>query len=192
MPSPDTKNPVTELLGALSSGDPNAAEQLFPLVYDELRRVASNALRARTPNQTLQATALVHEAYLRLLGNHNPKWQDRRYFFGTAARAMRRILLERARARRRPKHGGDRDRQPMTDVALDSVPIDDADWEAIDAAVEVFTGVDPDAAEAFQLHYYAGLSVEQAALALERSESTVKRDLRYARAWLTDRLKSPN
>lgn len=180
---------VTIILKALSGGDERAADQLFPLVYDELRRLAEHSLQGKMAGQTLQATALVHEAYMRLVNDQGAKWEDRAYFFGTAAEAMRRILVERYRKKKRVKHGGERVRVPLSDADVTAAPVDETDWEALDRAVEALAAVDESACRVLKLRFYAGLSVEMTAMAMGVSEPTVKRNWAYARAWLCDYLR---
>jgi RNA polymerase sigma factor (TIGR02999 family) len=179
---------VTRILSAIDQGDPHAAAQLLPLVYDELRRLAAQHLAGEQPGQTLQATALVHEAYLRLLGNGPaPHWNSRGHFFAAAAQAMRHILVDNARRKRRPKHGGGR-RRVALDAALPAPP-DDADGLlALDDALSRLAAEDPEAARIVHLRYYAGLSVEEAAQALGISRAAAYRQWTFARAWLLQAL----
>ena len=175
---------VTRILSAIEQGDPQAAEQLLPLVYDELRKLAAQRLAQEKPGQTLQATALVHEAYLRLLdGEHAQNWNSRGHFFAAAAEAMRRILVDNARRKRRPKHGGDQKRLPLDAVAL---PVDDRfhDLLDLDEALNALARQEPLKAELVKLRYFAGLSVEEAAACLGISPVTAKRYWAVARAWL--------
>ena len=177
-------NEVTRVLSAIEQGDPQAAEQLLPLVYDELRRLAAQKLAQEKPGQTLQATALVHEAYLRLLDpDRGQNWNSRGHFFAAAAEAMRRILVDNARRKRRPKHGGDQKRIPLDAIAL---PVEDRfhDLLALDEALTSFAGQEPLKAELVKLRYFAGLSVEEAAACLGISPITAKRYWAVARAWL--------
>jgi RNA polymerase sigma factor (TIGR02999 family) len=181
-------NEVTRVLSAIERGDPQAAEQLLPLVYDELRRLAAQRLAQEKPGQTLQATALVHEAYLRLLDpERGQDWNSRGHFFAAAAEAMRRILVDNARRKRRPKHGGDQKRIPLDAVVL---PVEDRfhDLLALDEALTRFAGQEPLKAEVVKLRYFAGLSVEEAAACLGISPITAKRYWAVARAWLYDAL----
>jgi RNA polymerase sigma factor (TIGR02999 family) len=175
---------VTRILSAIEQGDPQAAEQLLPLVYDELRRLATQKLAKEKPGQTLQATALVHEAYLRLLdGEHTQNWNSRGHFFSAAAEAMRRILIDNSRRKRRPKHGGDRKQIPLDAIAL---PAEDRfhDLLALDEALNELAQQEPLKAELVKLRYFAGLSVEEAAACLGISPITAKRYWAVARAWL--------
>src|SRR5579871_4417982 len=155
-------NDTTRILNAAADGDPRAAKELLPLVYEELRRLAARKLAQEAAGQTLQTTALVHEAYLRLVGNDEPAWDSRGHFFAAAAEAMRRILVENARRKRRLRHGGGRRRVPLDgqDVAVE--PADD-DLLALDEALGRLATEDATAAELVKLRYYGGLSVEQAA-----------------------------
>jgi len=174
---------VTLILDAVQHGDPKAAEELLPLVYNELRRLAAWHLANERLGQTLQATALVHEAYLRLVGQEEPNWQGRRHFFGAAAEAMRRILIENARRKKRLKHGGHLERVDLEDVDIPS-PLPDEEMLAMDEALNRLATVDPRAAELVKLCFFVGLTQEQAAEELNLSVSTVERTWAYARAWL--------
>lgn len=174
---------VTQILTALEQGKHQAAEHLLPLVYEELRRLAACRLANEKPGQTLQATALVHEAYLRLIGKEDPGWQGRRHFFGAAAEAMRRILVENARRKRRLKHGGQMERLNVDDVEIPS-PMPDEDLLAMDEALNRLVQVDPRAAELVKLCFFVGLTQEQAAKELGISISTAERSWAFARAWL--------
>jgi RNA polymerase sigma factor (TIGR02999 family) len=179
---------VTRIMSAIEGGDPRAADQLLPLVYEELRKLATQRLAREKPGQTLQATALVHEAYLRLLNHERGQdWNSRGHFFAAAAEAMRRILVDNARRKRRPKHGGDQKRVPLDAIAL---PVDDRfhDLLALDDALTRFAGQDPLKAELVKLRYFAGLSVEESAACLGISSITAKRYWAVARAWLYDAL----
>jgi RNA polymerase sigma factor (TIGR02999 family) len=175
-------NDVTRILSSIDEGDPHAAEQLLPLVYDELRKLAAQKLAQEKPGQTLQATALVHEAYLRLVGPAQPRlYRDRRHFFAAAASAMRRILIDQARRKQTDKHGGGRPRQELSDVAA---PQADDELLALNAALEQLAMEDPLKARLVELRYFAGLSSDQAAEVLGISPSTADRHWAYARAWL--------
>ena len=179
---------VTQILEQIESGDPSAAEHLLPLVYDELRKLAAARLVHEKPGQTLQATALVHEAYLRLVdGNKAQHWNSRGHFFAAAAEAMRRLLIEQARRKKRLRHGGDRCR-----VDLDSQLFlsDDADDRllAINDALERLAADEPEAASVVKLRYFAGLTIEETAAALDISVRTTNRHWTYARAWLYHQL----
>jgi RNA polymerase sigma factor (TIGR02999 family) len=179
---------VTRILAAIDQGDPQAAEQLLPLVYDELRRLAAQKLAQEKPGQTLQATALVHEAYLRLLGGEQAQnWNSRGHFFSAAAEAMRRILVDNARRKRRPKHGGNQKQIPLDAIAL---PVEDRlhDLLALDEALSKLARQDPLKAELVKLRYFACLSVEETAACLGIAPITAKRYWAVARAWLYDAL----
>jgi RNA polymerase sigma factor (TIGR02999 family) len=175
---------VTQILSAIDQGDPRAADQLLPLVYDELRRLAAEKLAHENPGQTLQATALVHEAYLRLVGvKESQQWNSRGHFFAAAAEAMRRILVENARRKGRQKHGGlnrcvDLDEnQCVTNTTPDQLL-------AVDEALNKLEGEDPTAAAIVKLRYFAAMSVDDAALSLGIPRTTAYRHWAYARAWI--------
>lgn len=175
---------VTQLLSAIDSGDPHAAEQLLPLVYDELRRLATQKLAHEKPGQTLQATALVHEAFLRLAQANVPReWDSRGHFFAAAAEAMRRILVDRARAKACEKRGGKCQRIDIDaiDVATSAAP---DQLLAIDDALAKLAVEDPAAAKLVELRYFAGMSVEEAGKATGISTATAYRHWNYARVWL--------
>jgi RNA polymerase sigma factor (TIGR02999 family) len=177
-------NDLTHILSAIDQGDPQAAEQLLPLVYDELRQLACRRLAREAPGQTLEATALVHEAYLRLVeAEQAPQWNGRTHFFRAAAEAMRRILVDRARGKRSQKRGGGR-RQVDLELAAAVVAEVSDDPVAIDEALEEFARHDPAKAELVKLRYFAGLSVEEAAGLLGISRATADRHWRYAKTWL--------
>ena len=179
---------VTRVLSAVEAGDPSAAAELLPLVYDELRQLATARLADEKPGQTLQATALVHEAYLRLVDvDRVPHWDSRAHFFAAAAEAMRRLLIDQARRKRRPKHGGGRTRVSL-DEALCLGETPDDDLLALDEALQRFAREEPAKAELVKLHYFAGLSLEEAAACLGISPATAKRYWAVARAWLFDAL----
>jgi RNA polymerase sigma factor (TIGR02999 family) len=175
---------VTRILSAIEQGDPHAAEQLLPLVYDELRKLAAAKLAQEKPGQTLQATALVHEAYLRLVGaDDQTYWDNRRHFFAAAAEAMRRILVDRARRKRTCKHGGDRERMEM-DLDAVAAPEANLDLLALDTALRRLAEHDPIKARLVELRYFAGLTGEQAAAVLQISPSSADRQWVYTKAWL--------
>ena len=175
---------VTQILSAIEAGDPTAAAELLPLVYDELGKLAAARLADERPGQTLQATALVHEAYLRLVGGGRPQdWNGRGHFFAAAAEAMRRILVEAARHKRSQKAGGGRQRLALDDV---EPPAEgpDTDLIALDEALEKLERKDPRKARLVKLRFFAGLTVDQAARTLGISPSTADEDWAYARSWL--------
>jgi RNA polymerase sigma factor (TIGR02999 family) len=173
---------VTHILSAIEQGDPQAADQLLPVVYDELRRLAAQKLAQEKPGQTLQATALVHEAYLRLVDTDKVQhWNSRGHFFAAAAEAMRRILVERARRRQAEKRGGRCQRVPLDDADPGYTPAED-EVLAIDEALTRLAAEDPQAARLIQLRYFAGLSVEDAAAMVGLSRSSAYEHWAYARA----------
>lgn len=175
---------VTQILSRIERGDSEAAEQLLPLVYDELRKLAGAKMAQENPGQTLQATALVHEAYLRLVGAKNEQqWDNRGHFFAAAAESMRRILVEKARRKKRLKHGGELQRQDFDNVQIEAAEVHE-DLVALDAALDRLKTVDPQAVELVQLRYFAGLSNADAAGMLEISPRTADRVWAFARAWL--------
>jgi RNA polymerase sigma factor (TIGR02999 family) len=180
---------VTHVLSAIEKGDPQAAGELLPLVYAELRRLAKQRLAHEKPGQTLEATALVHEAYLRLVdGEAIERWESRGHFFGAAAEAMRRILVENARRKRAEKHGGRLARQELDDIDIATPPRSE-DLLALDEALAKLEANDPVKARLVKLRYFAGLSEEDAARALGISRATVQRHWRYAKAWLLDEVR---
>ena len=175
---------VTEILRELAHGQPEAADRLLNIVYAELHRLAVFQLSRESAGHTLQPTALVHEAYLRLIGNvADPQWENRGHFFAAVAEAMRRILIENARRKKRLKHGGAHRRVKLDDEQLVVPPTDD-DLLALDEALDRLAAEDADAATVVKLHFFAGLKLEEVASALEVSYATVKRRWAYARAWL--------
>lgn len=175
---------VTNILSQIESGDPSAAEQLLPLVYDELRKLAAAKLNHEKPGQTLQATALVHEAYMRLVdGDASQRWNSRGHFFSAAAEAMRRILVENARRRARVKHGGGRARVEL-DPSLIATPEVRDELLALDEALNRLAACDPQAAELVKLRYFAGLTIPQAAEILGVSSRKADFLWSFARAWL--------
>lgn len=180
-------NDVTQILSAIEQGDPHAAEQLLAQVYAELRRLAARKLSHEKPGQTLDATGLVHEAYLRLFGgqdgNEQQHWDSRGHFFAAAAEAMRRILIENARRKQRLKHGGDRQRVNLLDQDLATHDSPD-ELLALDGALAKLALEDPTAAQLVKLRVFTGLSIEQAAELLGFSRATAYRHWNYARAWL--------
>jgi RNA polymerase sigma factor (TIGR02999 family) len=179
---------VTRILSAIDQGDPDAASQLLPLVYDELRKLAAQKLAGETPGQTLQPTALVHEAYLRLVGEDEEQhWDSRGHFFAAAAEAMRRILVEIARQKASLKRGGDRDRVDVVDSLLAS-PEPHEDLVALDAALTKLAETDKQAAELVQLRYFAGLPIREVAEILGIAPRTADRLWAFARAWLQEEI----
>jgi RNA polymerase sigma factor (TIGR02999 family) len=174
---------VTRILNAIEGGNPKAADELLPLVYEELRLLAARKMAQERPGHTLQATALVHEAYLRLVDDGASNWNSRGHFFGAAAEAMRRILVEKARQKRSPKHGGDRKRVDVTagDIAVE-LPSDDL--IALDEALTKLTEEERVVADLVKLRYFAGLPLQQAAGVLGISERTAARYWAYGRVWL--------
>jgi len=183
---------VTRILSAIERGDGNAAGQLMPLVYDELRRLAAERLAHEKPGQTLQATALVHEAYLRLVDvEQAQRWNSRGHFFAAAAEAMRRILIDHARRKGRVRHGGGRARIDLENLPIEAEETGD-DLVALDEALQRLTAEEPVAAEVVKLRYFAGLTAEQAAAALSISLRTANRHWAYAKAWLFQQMNGPD
>ena len=183
---------MTCILSAIERGDSLAAEQFLPLVYDELRRLAAQRLAQEKPGQTLQPTALVHEAYLRLVGQENQQhWKSRRHFFAAAAEAMRRILVEQARRKRRAKHGGEHRRVDL-DEALQIAPAPPDHLLDLDEALSRLEAADPLAANLVKLRYFSGLTMAQTAEALGISLRKAERNWTYARTWLHRELAAPN
>lgn len=180
---------LTSLMNRAADGSKSAGDELLPLVYDELRELARRNLANEPAGLTLQATALVHEAYLRLGADDHARWESRRHYFGAAAIAMRRILIERARAASGPKRGGGRQRVDLNsaDMPAADQPID---WLGLDSALSALEKQDPDLAELVSLRYFAGLSIDQASAALNISPRTVDRNWRLARAFLQHHLAS--
>jgi len=184
---------VTQVLSAIEHGDPAAAAQLLPLVYDELRKLAAAKMAHEKPGQTLDATALVHEAYLRLVGpnaDQPQQWDSRGHFFAAAAEAMRRILVENARRKGRIRHGGGLERVEIDELSF-SVQVPDEDVMAVHEALDNLERADADAAKIVKLHYFLGLSFEEIARLLGMSERTAYRTWSYARAWLYTHLANP-
>jgi RNA polymerase sigma factor (TIGR02999 family) len=185
----DRMSDVTQILSAIEQGDPHAAAQLLPLVYDELRKLATHKLAQEKPGQTLQATALVHEAYLRLVDvDQVQRWDSRGHFFAAAAEAMRRILVDRAREKGRAKRGGKRKKLNIDAIDLATTATPDQ-LLAIDESLAKLARDDPAAARLVELRYFAGLTVEEAGDALGISTATAYRHWNYARAWLHSELR---
>jgi len=179
---------VTRILAAIQQGDPCAAQQLLPLVYEELRKLAARKMAHEQPGQTLQATALVHEAYLRLVdGEQEQRWDSRRHFFAAAAEAMRRILIENARRKGGPKQGGDRKRVDLNELCL-AAEADADDLLALDDALTRLAAVAPEKADLVKLRFFAGMTIPEAAAALRISQATAERHWNYARVWLYSEL----
>lgn len=179
----DATSHVTRILSAAASGDGAAANELLPLVYAELRALAASYLRRESAGHTLSPTALVHEAYLKLVRQERASWRDRGHFFAVAATAMRRILLNHARDRGRLKRGGDRSREPL-DALVDAFNASAGDLEALDEALERLHRISEPRARIVELRFFAGLETAQIAELTERSERSVERDWSVARAWL--------
>ena len=176
---------ATRLLRSAAAGDPHAAAELLPLIYEELRKLAAQRLGQEKPGQTLQATALVHEAYLRLVDqDQTRRWDGRGHFFAAAAEAMRRILIDSARRRRSIKGGGDRRRADLADVEPVIDPPEPVDLLALDEALSKLQAKDPRQAEVVKLRFFAGLGIEETARAMGISASTVDNEWAHARAWL--------
>jgi RNA polymerase sigma factor (TIGR02999 family) len=176
-------NDLTQILEAAQSGDRKAADQLLPLVYEELRKLAASKMAQEKAGQTLQPTALVHEAWLRLTGNSNIEFQGRAHFFGAAAEAMRRILIDRARRKRAERHGGGQERVDLEGIDLASAEIDEQ-LLATNEALDQFAAVHPLPAELMKLRYFAGMTVKEAAMVVGISADTAKDYCAFARAWL--------
>ena len=177
---------VTRILSAIEQGEPNAVEQLLPLVYEDLRKLAARRLAQEKPGQTIQATALVHEAYLRLVDTGEARrWNSRGHFFAAAAEAMRRILVEQARRKRRCRHGGGLRKQPLegNEPAV-AAAMDAVDLLALDEALDRLEAASPRRAELVKLRYFAGLTLPEVAAMLGISQSTAEADWTYAKAWL--------
>ena len=181
---------ITEILSKIGQGDGVATEQLMPIVYEELKTLAAVKLNREKPGQTLQATALVHEAYLRLIDANDPQaWDNRRHFFAAAAEAMRRILVENARRKGRRKHGGESQREELRHVDVFSLPLGDEVLD-LDEALNALDHKDGRAAELAKLRFFAGMTLEEAASSMGISLRTAKRDWTFARAWLGRALKA--
>jgi RNA polymerase sigma factor (TIGR02999 family) len=174
---------VTVILNQMVGGDAQAAERLLPLVYEELRRLATYKMAHELPGQTLQPTALVHEAWLRVVGHEEKAWNGRPHFFGAAAEAMRRILIEKARRKHAQRHGGGQQRLDVEELEI-AASVPDDELLAVNDALEQFVALDPQKAELVKLRYFAGLTIEETAEILGISAPTAKRWWAYARAWL--------
>ena len=179
---------VTRILESIEQGNPRAAEELLPLVYGELRKLAAARMANESPHQTLQATALVHEAWLRLVGEQSPKFANRAHFFAAAAEAMRRILIDKARRRQARRHGGDQQRVDLDDVEV-AAPGDDEELLAVHAALEQLSAQNQTEAELVKLRYFVGMTLAEAAEALDISERTADNYWAHARAWLYREIK---
>ena len=177
-------NQVTQLLLDWSHGDRAALDELMPLVYQELRKLAGGYLRSERPDHTLQPTALIHEAYLRMIGKNMPQWQSRAHFFGVAARLMRQILVEHARTRHAAKRGGDQQKISLDDAPQVFAQSDAAELLTLDDALTKLAAFDERRSRILEMRSFGGMSVEETALALGVSERTVKRDMRLAQAWI--------
>ena len=184
-------NDVTRILNAIEQGDERAADKLLPLVYEELRRLAAHKMSHEPPGQTLQATALVHEAYIRLVAEENQTWGSRTHFFWAAAEAMRRILVDDARRKRRLKRGAGQQKLGLEDAEI-AVDAPSGDLVALDEALSRLADTDKEKADLVKLRYFAGLTLQQAADILGLSASTAKRHWTYARAWLYRQITSGN
>jgi len=180
---------TAQILTSVEKSQCRGTEDMLPGVYDELRRLAAWHLANERPGQTLQPTALVHEAYIRLVGTHDPNWNSSRHFFSAAAEAMRRILVENARRKRRLKRGGDLERVDLPDLEIPA-PMPDEDLLALDEAIDRLAKLDPRAVEVVKLCFFVGLTHPQAAHQLGLSVSTVERSWAFARAWLFRELQS--
>lgn len=191
---PASSAAVTSLLGRIQSGDRTATNDLFPLVYQELRGIAEHFMRNQAPGHTLQPTAVVNEAYMRLVGPADMGWESRAHFFGAAAQAIRRILTDHARTKHRVKRGGGQrpvelDEQLAIAAGGAGAPAE-VDFVSLDAALEKLAALDPDKARVVELRYFAGLTGEQTALAMGVSPSTVARHWEFARAWIKREMES--
>jgi RNA polymerase sigma factor (TIGR02999 family) len=181
---------VTVLLHRIETGDSSATDELLPRVYEELRRLAASKMARESAARTLQPTALVHEAWLRLGGDHQPDWQNRAHFFAAAAEAMRRILIDRARQRRALRHGGGQEQVNLDDVELAAPAADDDQLLAVHEALDKLAAQDSRKAELVKLRYFVGMTIAEAAQVLGISEPTAKRWWTYARAWLYQEIRS--
>ncbi len=182
---------VAHLLDTVEKGDPESAEKLLPLVYEELRRLAAARMASQGPGQTLQATALVHEAYLKLVGGDSRRWNDRRHFFATAARAMRQILTDRARAKKRQRRGGNQAHVPIEDIEI-ALPtgLDPATVLSLNEAIDQLRETDISKAQVVELKFFLGLQDKEVAELLGVTTRTVERHWAYAKAWLYERIEA--
>jgi RNA polymerase sigma factor (TIGR02999 family) len=181
---------VTRILESIEHGDPKAADELLPLLYEELRKLAVSKMARESPNQTLQPTALVHEAWLRLVGDENPQFANRAHFFAAAAEAMRRILIDRARRKHALRHGGGQQRVDMEGVLEVAAPADDDELLAVNEALDKLAVQNQSEAELVKLRYFVGMTLEEAAEALGISARTADNYWAHARAWLFREIKS--
>jgi RNA polymerase sigma factor (TIGR02999 family) len=180
---------VTHILDRVRDGDPKAADELLPLIYDELRKLAAAKMAKEYPGQTLQPTALVHEAWLRLTGDQSQNWNGRAHFFGAAAEAMRRILIDSARRKQAQRHGGGLERITVDRVEL-PIPDQSEEWIELDEALTKLESLDPQKAQLIKLRYFVGLGLEEAAATLSISIPTASRWWSYGRAWLAKEIES--
>jgi RNA polymerase sigma factor (TIGR02999 family) len=187
--APEPQKALTQLLSDMQAGQPGAADKLLSMVYDELRRIAANYMRRERPGHTLQATALVHEAYLELIGQTRVNWQSRAHFFGVAAQLMRRILVEHARRAHALKRGGSAQRMTLDEVS-NLIQERDIPLEALDDSLKALEEMDPQQAKIVELRFFGGLTVEETADVLETSTATVEREWRMAKAWLHCQLRN--
>jgi RNA polymerase sigma factor (TIGR02999 family) len=183
-PTDVPKKNVTELLRQWNDGNSDVADELLPLVYDELRRRAAAYMRRERKNHTLQPTALVHEAYLKLAGQHDARWNDREHFYAIASQVMRRILVDHAKSRHRQKRGGSNEDLPLEEALLAGADATNVDLIALDEALTKLARLDPDQERLVELRYFGGLSLEDAAKTLNISRATAAREWQIARAWL--------
>jgi len=182
---------VTRILSSIEQGDAKASEELLPLVYNELRRMAAHKMAGERPGQTLQPTALVHEAWLKLVDSPNQSWQNRAHFFGAAAEVMRRILIARARSKNRQRRGSGAAHLDVDEIEIAS-PAPDDQLLALNEALDRFAALEPQQAELVKLRYFVGLKIEEAAEVLGISKATAKRWWAYARAWLFHEIEAGN
>jgi len=179
---------ITQLIREMSNGDADAAEAVYDLVYDQLRLIARRRMAGESSDHTMQPTALVNEAYLRLVKSNKTIWRDRRHFFGVAAEAMRRILIDAARTKKRIKRGGkNKVRQPLNEYSAMTGPLD-TDLLDLDDALKELEKEDPERAELVRLHFFSGLTIQECADLMEISKSTAERSWRFSRAWLKSRI----